>query len=140
MKLSPIASAVMVSLDKERTLIMDFNAFASFREATGEELPDLVAAMFADRENPNPKLINSALLRAAIWAGLLHEDEALKPAFVGRYMSSRNLQDWLRAIVISMSGAPDEQEPADPTQPVPAEKQNAGAGLESGPSADSISG
>ena len=147
MKLSPIASEISIVLDKPRKLILDFNAFAAYREVTGHELPDAIAGIFArDKKsgavikdsNGAPKVahaLTSAQMRALVWAGVAHEDDAPTLKKVGRHMGSTNHSDLMVAAFKSLYGVEDEAK--DPTS-TDAEKQSqsAGTGTESVPSAE----
>jgi hypothetical protein len=141
-----LASAVTVQLDKERTMILDFNAFAMFRQATGEELPDVVADMFqrdaegrlAFGENGAPvikKPLTTIQVRAMVWAGCFHEDSKLTLQVVGRHLSQRNYQELIQACFKSLYGIEDD-EPKDPTQAQAQLPLSDGTGTGSGVSAD----
>lgn len=145
MTTSPIASAIRVTLDKPRTLILDFNAFVAYREQTGTELPDDVAALFQRDEKGAlvldkndipvpPRSFSTSQLRAITWAGLVHEEESLTIKQVGRFMTARNVGPLTLAIYQSLGG---QEEPADPTPADATENPSPGAGSESDPSANS---
>ena len=151
MKLNKIASAVKVQLDKERTMILDFNAFALFSDVTGQELPDVFAGLFerdakgelvyTDKKKGGfPKVakdLTPKQLRAAVWAGCHHEDYSLQINQVGRHISQSNRAELTLAVFQSLLGL--EVEPKDPTQAVEAEPTSHGIGIVSGASAASIS-
>lgn len=139
---STLASAISVQLDKPRTLILDFNAFALFRDVTGQELPDVVAGMFArdDKgelvkdENGAPTVsapLTTSQMRAMIWAGLAHEDSKLTLQQVGRYLSQRNYQTLIAAALKSLYGIEDD-EPADPMPAQVEESLSDGTGTKFG--------
>lgn len=149
MKQSPIASAIQVDLDKPRTLLLDFNAFVAYRDQTGTELPNDIAALFVRNEKGEPALdgdgnplqprpLTTRQLRAIVWAGLVHEDEELTIKQVGRLMTTRNLGLLTEAIHRSIEGL--EEEPADPTPAEATESQSDGIGTKSEPSAKSTLG
>lgn len=138
---NPIASAITVELDKPRTLILDFNAFAAFREATGKELPDLVSGLYKFDEQTGALIADKAAwmtsgqILAMVWAGLLHEDPSLTMQQVGRYMSGRNHTELFAAALESMNG--NEEKTADPTLDAAMENPNPlnrGTGTGSDPS------
>jgi hypothetical protein len=60
---------VDVRLDRVRTLLYDFNAFAEFEDATGKT----VQQAFKDAQ----QTFGYSQMRRLLWAGLLHEDPAL---------------------------------------------------------------
>ena len=63
---------VSVQLDKPRTLVLDFNAYCRVEEVTGVSL--LVGQL---------AFTSMRVMRAIVWAGLLHEDPTLSLEFVG---------------------------------------------------------
>jgi len=145
MYISPIAAAISVILDKPRTLILDFNAFAAFSEITGKELPDVFADLFErdakgelvleDKKKKIPKVrrdFTASELRAIVFAGLVHEDGALTLASVGRHLSTKNRGAITNAVFASLMGIVSE--PADPTLATEVQSTSLGTGSASGPS------
>lgn len=150
MRLSKIASAVQIELDKPRTMILDFNAFDLFSQVTKQELPDVFAGLFernekgelayTDKKKLIPKVakdFTAAQLRAAVWAGCHHEDFSLTINQVGRYLSQSNRAALTLAVFQSLLGL--EVEAADPTPAVAPDNTNPGTGIVSGASASSSS-
>jgi hypothetical protein len=79
----PTIPVVKILLDRERTLRFDFNALASFEDATG--LSALEPGVWM---NPNAKI-----LRALLWAAMLHEDETITIKEVGAMLHPGNIKD-----------------------------------------------
>jgi len=75
----PTVNSVKIDLDKERTLRFDFNAMASYEEATGAN------ALLMDWAKASAKQI-----RALMWACLLHEDSSLTLEQVGGMLHGGN--------------------------------------------------
>lgn len=74
---------VKITLDRERTLRFDFNALAAFEEKTGKSALE-----------PGVWLKpNATILRALLWASMLHEDEALTIKSVGAMIHPGNMKD-----------------------------------------------
>lgn len=72
-----------IDLDKERHLRLDLNAFCLLEDAYGDA--------FAVLEGAEKGSIKA--LRAVVWAGLAHEDEALTEKEVGRMINPGNLAE-----------------------------------------------
>jgi len=75
--------AIKLTLDKERTLMFDLNAFAELEEIYGSVDIALKAI-----EGGSMKAI-----RTLLWAGLLHEDDTLTAKQVGAMLSVSMLED-----------------------------------------------
>jgi len=67
---------VKITLDKERSLLYDFNALAALEEEYG----DIEKALDALARG------SVKAIRAVLWAGLLHEDETLTVKQVGKML------------------------------------------------------
>ncbi|RJX18503.1 MAG: hypothetical protein C4570_06390 [Ammonifex sp.] len=87
--------AVKVVLDKERTLKFDLNAFAALEEEQGS----VEAALDALAKG------SVKALRAVLWSGLVHEDEALTVKDVGRLITLADLQRVTEAVNEAISQA-----------------------------------
>lgn len=87
---------VKVMLDRERSLVYDLNAFAALEEEYG----DVDKALDAFAKG------SIKAVRAILWAGLIHEDETLKPVDVGRMITLQDLasiaQSINEAVALSM--------------------------------------
>lgn len=82
--------SVTFTLDKERTFILDLNAYSEL---------DLLY------ENKTYHDIEKALLemrpyaiRAFMWGGMVHEDRELTPEAVGQYIDVNNVQEYATKI------------------------------------------
>jgi hypothetical protein len=95
-KIKPIP----VTLDKERTLLYDFNAFIELEEIYGD-----INKVFKGLEGMKIKPI-----RDMIWAGLLHEDENLTPKQVGKMLNMANVQEIATKIMEALGVSLPEQE------------------------------
>ena len=84
-KIKPIP----ITLDKERTLLYDFNAFIELEEIYGD-----INKAFKGLEQMKMRPI-----RDMIWAGLIHEDENLTPKQVGKMLNMANMQEIAAKIV-----------------------------------------
>jgi hypothetical protein len=85
----------------EHTLKLDFNAICSFEQATGKSFIG-----FANNLTQNGAMsmqINDA--RALLWAGLLHENKALKIDDIGDSMGFDNLGEIMGAIAEAITEA-----------------------------------
>ena len=119
---------VPLQLDRPRILILDFNALCRVEEVTGVSL--LVG---------QPAFSSMRMMRALVWAGLLHQDPTLTLEFVGNLIQEADAEEVLGAIMnaydvampepdTSEEGAP---EGADPTSPQPGEVFGQSGGLTS---------
>lgn len=77
----PTAPTVPITLDRERHLLLDFNAIAHAEEATRRNLLSTRTLMRVD----------ATLLTALLWGALLHEDPQLTLADVRRLVTFRNV-------------------------------------------------
>lgn len=75
--------AVPVMLDKERSLLFDLNAMADLEDKYGS----MQKAMKSMTEG------SIKAIRALIWAGLKHEDEALTERQVGAMLTMVDMED-----------------------------------------------
>lgn len=110
---------VAVTLDKPRTLVIDFNALCRVEEVTGQSM--LVGA---------PAFSSMIVLRALTWAGLLHEDPTLTLEAVGAMLGDADSGEMLDSIMEAYNAAMPEQddddeeddsEESDPLKPQPGE-------------------
>jgi len=109
----PTVPVVKITLDKERTLRFDFNAYCAFEEKTGQ------SALSADIWlKPN-----ATTTRALLWAALLHEDPSLKLTDVGAMVHIGNFKevsDKIQEATIASSPEPSgEAEDGDPNAHLP---------------------
>jgi hypothetical protein len=117
--MSVLFPGVQIALDKPRTVKFDFNANVKLEKETG------VNTLM---ENPIDKdHMNGAMLRAMLWAGLLHEDKVLTIEQVGAMITSRNSNAVLVAVIDAWTETLPEaregkegkkaEKPADPPNP-----------------------
>jgi len=92
------APVVKVTLDRERSLLLDLNAMAEFEEYTGKSF--LSVSSLTDMGMKD--------LRALLWACLIHEDENLTVKQVGAMVHSENMNRISDAIVKAFSMAMPE--------------------------------
>lgn len=105
--------ATTVQLDRERHIKFDLNAFAELEDIYGS-----LNAVFAALQSGSMKAA-----RTLLWAGLLHEDEALTPPQVGSMVNLDNLEsvvdilsDAMTTALPEADAAPVQEEAApDPT-------------------------
>lgn len=85
---------VPVTLDKERTLCYDLNAFIALEGIYGSEKKAIDA------------LVSGSLkaARAFLWAGLLHEDETLTEKEVGAMLTVQNASEFSEKLLLAVSG------------------------------------
>lgn len=95
---NPIAPTVGITLDKERNLLLDLNAMASFEEATGISLMSGI----------DTKNLGMKDYRALIWVCLIHEDEKLTIKQVGKMIHAGNLSEISTAIAKAFEVATPE--------------------------------
>lgn len=103
-KVRPVKVSIM--LDKKRHLLYDMNAFAELEEIFGtieEALTELGKGKIK-------------ALRAILWAGLIHEDEALTEKQVGTIIGFGDLADIALALNKSIASAlpASEDVPSNP--------------------------
>lgn len=83
---------VKIMLDKERTYILDLNAYFEL-DMLYEEKEKTYHHIEADLLKMRPYAI-----RAFLWAGLLHEDTDLTLEFVGKHIDVHNIQGYSEVI------------------------------------------
>jgi hypothetical protein len=89
--MSVLFPGVQITLDKPRTVRFDFNSNVKLEKETG------VNTLM---ENPIDKEhMNGTMLRAMLWAGLLHEDKTLTIEQAGAMITSRNSNAVLVAVI-----------------------------------------
>ena len=98
---------VSLTLDIERTLKYDLNAFAEIEEVYGS-MQQAFAAMQAG---------SMKAARTLLWAGLLHEDEKLTPRKVGALVTLDNMNPVMDAISEALLEAMPEDDTAEPEGP-----------------------
>ena len=95
-----------ITLDKERHLRLDLNAFCILEEAYGDT--------FAILEKAERGSLSA--LRAVVWASLVHEDEKLTEEAVGKMIDPSNLgevaQTIQKAIAYYLPDPKNSQTPA----------------------------
>jgi len=112
---------IQVALDKPRTLIISFNALCKAEEVTGQSF--LVG---------DPAFSSMRVMRAMVWAGLLHEDPLLTIEQVGDMIEEAGAEVILGQIMLAYQAAlPDpakdgeeeegDDEPSDPLSRQPGE-------------------
>jgi hypothetical protein len=92
--------AIKLTLDKERTLMFDLNAFAELEEKYGS-VDDALAAI----DKGSMKAI-----RTMLWAGLVHEDETLTERQVGAMLSVSMLENMTAQLLAALEVARPEAE------------------------------
>ena len=104
-------TAVPIVLDKPRNIVFDLNAFSELEEIYGS-----MDAAFKAMQTGSMKAA-----RTLLWAGLLHEDDALTVKQVGAMVTMPTLESVMNAISEALLGAMPEGEgtapeeaPADP--------------------------
>lgn len=85
---------IPITLDKERTLCYDLNAFVALEEKFGSEKKAIEA------------LASQSIkaMRAFLWAGLLHEDETLTEKEVGSMLTVQNAVEFSEKLLLAVSG------------------------------------
>jgi hypothetical protein len=94
---------VKIMLDKERTLLLDLNAFAELEEVY-ESVDDALDGLQKGKIKA---------VRAILWAGLVHEDEELTQKDVGKLIGFSNLQEISAKINEAFSIHMSDPEPED---------------------------
>ena len=107
---------VKLAMDKERTLLLDFNAFAELDEKYGS----IEAAMEALKPKGKDGISIKAL-RAFLWAGLVHEDENLTEKQVGVLMGMANLDEIAKAMNEALNSSLPEDDGKGKNEVTPAE-------------------
>lgn len=97
--------SIKLTLDKERTLLFDLNAFAELEEKYGS-----VDAAMEEIQKGSMKAI-----RTMLWAGLVHEDETLTERQVGSMLSMAMLENMTEQLLAALG----EARPELPTGEVP---------------------
>lgn len=95
-KLSDVRpKAVKIMLDKERSLLYDLNAFALIEEA------------YDGVQNAMDALAQGSVkaMRCILWAGLVHEDEALTQKQVGAMVNLASMTELVNQINEAISQA-----------------------------------
>lgn len=83
-----IAPVVPLTLDRPRTLKMDFNALAYLEEHAGFSI--MSPEMWAN--------LKMKVVRIVVTAALRHEDSSLTPEIVGKLLHMGNLQVVMKAV------------------------------------------
>ncbi|WP_026975984.1 GTA-gp10 family protein [Alicyclobacillus contaminans] len=86
---------IPITLEKERTLKYDLNAFAELEERFGT-----VQQAFDELQKQKLKAV-----RAIVWAGLIHEDPKLTERQVGSMLSFADLTGILPAVTEAITAA-----------------------------------
>jgi len=95
-----IQKPIPITLDKERTLVYDFNAFIDL-----EDIYDDVSVVFDKLQK-----FNLRATRDMLWAGLRHEDESLTPRQVGKWLNLDNVQEIAAKVMEAVEGHLPEPE------------------------------
>lgn len=93
---------------KQRTLLYDLNAFIELEEHYGS----IDGAMEALEKG------SIKALRAILWAGLLHEEEDLKPRDVGSWITINELPTFSEVLGKALSGALPQDDGTSPKVPL----------------------
>jgi hypothetical protein len=93
----PVRSGAPITLDRPRTLLYDANAYSRIHEATGKN--PMTPEFWNGFEE------NITLQRAALWAGLLHEDETLTLNQAGSFMTMDRLVEIMGAVGEAISAS-----------------------------------
>ena len=111
---SPLAKPVPIKLDRDRSLLFDFNALVSLEDALGE---GVLAADFWKRLEA--KDIRAKDVRALLWASLLHEDPSLTLEAAGRLINNKTIGVITEALGRAASESmPDAEEAKDEGSPL----------------------
>ncbi|MDC3412524.1 hypothetical protein [Terrihalobacillus insolitus] len=88
--LQHIPKEVKFQLDKERTFILDLNAYAEIdllhEDKTYHDIEKDLLSM------------RPYAIKAFLWGGMVHEDVDLTPDFVGKYIDVNNIQEYATKI------------------------------------------
>lgn len=103
-----LAKTVPITLDKDRTLKFDLNAFCLAEEKSKTSLQEIV-----DRDR-----MSMTELRAYLWAGLVHEDADLTLEQVGALVSLANMGEVGAKILEAISASMPEEEKRPTGEPV----------------------
>lgn len=105
MKIRP----VKITLDRPRTLLFDLNALEELETIYGD-----MTTAFKALQTDAKKIRH---IKNFLCAGLMHEDESLTPAKVGRMIGFTDLEIITDLIWVAVSGAlPEPKEDAEATQ------------------------
>ncbi|CDQ39555.1 hypothetical protein [Virgibacillus salexigens] len=86
---------VKIILDKERTFVLDLNAYAEIDMLhEGKTYYDIELDVIGGRPYA---------IRAFMWGGLVHEDPDLTPEFVGKYITVDNFKDYANQLFEAMA-------------------------------------
>jgi hypothetical protein len=96
------ALLIPITLDHERRLCFDFNAFASYEEVTGKSVL---------RDGLQDDLRSITGIRALLWAALLHEDPELTLRDVGAMLHLGNAQVLSERLSAALEAAMPDAEP-----------------------------
>jgi hypothetical protein len=119
---------VLIQLDKPRTLILDFNALCRVEEVTG------VSMLIGE-----PAFSSMRMMRALVWAGLLHEDPSLTVEHVGKLLGEADASDVLEKIVTAYAVSMPDAEVNEEGESEDSDPINSPHGETSGQSAGTIS-
>lgn len=86
---------VPITLDRERTIVFDLNAFCDLEEKFGSEKKAVEALATGSLK----------AVRIFLWAGLRHEDESLTEKQVGSMISAQNIQNIAEQLLLAASGS-----------------------------------
>jgi len=107
---------VPLQLDKKRHLSFDLNAFIELEEKFGSIQDALDALQKLDpgrRAQKGKKRQDLKTFRTFLWAGLVHEDDALTEKEVGKLINLETLDDVADAILGAVNAALPEVEEDD---------------------------
>lgn len=103
---------VPLVLDKPRALWFDLNALAELETALAQDIPDFSLASISELQ-----LGNARILRALLWAGLLHEDPTLTILEVGHMVTPQHVGSCATAVSKALTvafGVAEASEEANP--------------------------
>lgn len=105
--MSNINPGVKITLDKERTLLLDLNAMAAYEEVTGKSL-------FKGIDIAN---MGATELRALLWACLVHEEESLTLKQVGAWINATNMVNLAKTLDSAAVNAIPQKQDGDENDP-----------------------
>ena len=104
--MSRTAKYVDVVLDKPRRLLYNLNAMAAYERETGKNFMAI-----------SEEKMSATIVRAILWAGLVHEDKDLTVEQVGEMMSTDNMLAIQEKVLLAMTAnAPVAKAPAEPAE------------------------
>lgn len=109
-------TSTWVKLDKNRNLRFDMNAFIELEDKFGS-IQDALDAL--QKINPEAKAKKGQkrqdlkIFRTFLWAGLVHEDEALTEKDVGKLVDLNNIGEVANAIMSAVDAALPEVDEED---------------------------